>query len=277
MSNKLRILHKNVARVTGVSSTSVSGAYAASRLLTNDKSEVWRASGTTATLSGSTTALLSASSLHLPHCNFSPTATGRLRLWSDTAATVLARDVGVKLLCPEPAAEVDGWAASVAASAYSSGGGAHGRLWFPETSFKAWTLELSDSSNAQGYLEAADLFIGSYWSPEFDIEQGGGTVTPQDTTTQFRTASGSLKAQRGTRFDEMTLDLTMLTEADRKQALKLLRMMGKRTPFIVSLYPDDSDAERERDHTIYGYLTDIAALSLDGPDAFATALTIAEI
>lgn len=277
MPNNLRILHKNIARVTGVSSTSTSGAYAASRMLTNDKSEVWRAAGKTATLSGSNAAIQYASCLMLPHCNFSPTATGRLRLWNDAAATSLARDVPVKLMCPEPAVELDGWTAAVSASAYAHGGGACARLWFPETAFRAWSLELSDSSNAQGYLEAASLFIGPYWSPQYDIEQGGGSMTLQDSTTQFRTAAGSLKAHRGTRHDEMTLDLTMMTEPDRKAALKLLRAIGKHTPFIVSLYPDDLDAEKERDHTIYGMLTDISSISLDGPDSFATELTIAEI
>lgn len=277
MSNKLRILTRNVARATGVTASSTSGAYAASNLLTFDKTKVWRAPGTSATLSGSSATLQTASSLHQPHCNYSPTATGKLTLYNDQAKTSVARVVDTRLICPEPAAEIDGWAAAQAANAYDQGGGAWARMWFPETAFRAWSFDISDASNAQGALEAADLFIGPAWSPLYDIEPGGAGTVQRDTSEQIRTAAGSLLAQAGFCYDEMTLDLAMLNEADRKAARALLRAVRRRVPFIASLWPDDNDAARERAHSIYGLLTEDAEMALDGPDNFGTKLKIAQI
>lgn len=277
MANKLRILTRNVARITGVTASSTAGAYVAANLLTSDKSEVWRATGKTATLSGSSATTVSASSLHLPHCNFSPSAVGRLYLYSNAGYTGLARDTGDKYLCPEPAAEVVDWLPVDLANAYEQGGGAWARIWFPETTFKSWRLEISDPGNLQTALEAADLVIAPAWSPEYDIEPGGAGTVQRDTDVQFHTAAGSLKTRAGIRFDELTLDLTWLNEADRKTARRLMRSHGKRAPFIVSLWPDDSDPERERAHSIYGLMTEDTEMSLDGPDSFGTKIKMRQI
>lgn len=277
MANSLCIINRNLARITGVAASTTAGANVAANMLAPDKSDVWRAPGKTATLSGGSATLVTASCLHMPITNFSPTVTGTLTLWSDAAKTTVARTVGPVLMCPEPSVEIEGWAPVDAASAYDQGGGAWARVWFPSTAFRAWSLDIVDNGNLQGALEVAAIVIGAAWSPEYDVEPDGATVTPCDNSTQFRTAAGSLRANPGTRHDEMTLNLTWLTEADRKVALQMLRANGRRSPLIVSLWPNDNDPARERAHSIYGLLTADGQITLSGPDDFATKLEIASI
>ena len=277
MPNKLRLLTRNLVALTGIGADSTDGAHSTANLLTRDKTQVWRATGTSATLFGAAGEELRASTLHLPHCNGSPALTGRLFLYSSATYSGQLLDTGIRQMCPEPGAEVDGWAAADLANAYEQGGGAWGRLWFPETAFKSWRLILNDPGNLQGQLEAADVYLGPAWSPTYDLEPGGAGVVQRDSSTQFRTAAGSLKVQPGTVHDEMTLDLTMMHEADRKAARRMLRSLRRRTLFIATLWPDDADPERERAHSIYGVLTADAEMALDGPDNFGTKLQIAQI
>jgi|APAra7269096714_1048519.scaffolds.fasta_scaffold00313_9 hypothetical protein len=85
MSN-LRIVHDNASCRATITASSTAGALAAANLQVDDKSSVWRATGTTArlTLTWQAAEEIGAAALI---CNLSPTATMRVRLSSEQQAT----------------------------------------------------------------------------------------------------------------------------------------------------------------------------------------------
>lgn len=271
MSKPTRLIYRNLAKLTSVAASSTAAGYPASNLLTTDKAETWRAAGKTATLSGSSATLLTASSFHLLG-NFSPTAQARVSLFSDQAATVPVRVTAYANACPEPSAELDGWTPTQAASAYAHGGGAWARQWIPETAFRAWSVEVNDPGNLQGALEAAFLVIGNGWSPTYDIEEA--EIALRDTSTKTRSAAGSLKVRKGIRYGTMDFDLSDLTKVDHREALRMFRYCGTSVPILAVVHPDDPDAELEGATTLYGMLDEVSALVLQGPDSFATKISL---
>lgn len=272
----LRIVSDNAADRTTLSASTTAGALVAANLLTDEKADVWRATGTSATLTGTTATAESAACVHLPFCNLSPTATIRVRLYSDTAGTSQVLDTGTVLACPAAAIALRGWTALQAASAYAYGGGAHARIWFASTLWKRYVIDIVDTNNLQGYIEAARLVIGPYWTPTFNAEYGAGLL-PVDSTTNYRTEAGSLKSDGGTYSWKVSLNLPALVPADRTAAINILRANGKRWPLLLSLFPQNADLELERDNTVWGKLTELSALTVSTLNRYALPVEIESI
>jgi len=271
-----RVISNNAADRTTLTASTVAGALVAANLLTDRKSATWRSVGTTATLTGTTTVTESAAGVHLPFCNLSPTATIRVRLYSDTAGTALVLDTGVVLACPAAAISLRGWTATAAASAYSYGGGAHARIWFAATNWKRFVIDISDASNLQGYIEAARVVVGPYWSPIYNAAMGA-SIRQVDSSRHFRTDAGELLTDAGSKYLSMQLDLNNMAAVDRKAFIDILRGCGMAYPILISLFPGDSDLELERDHTIYGKLTDLSAMKITQYNAYSSSLEVEEI
>lgn len=271
-----RFIFRNLAKLTGVTATATAAGYPATNLLLSDKALTYRATGKTVTLSGSYANLVTASGLYLAGANFSPTATGRLYLYSDTGATTQVRDVGLKTLNAAPAVELEDWTPAQAASAYAYGGGSDGAIWFPETAFRSWRLVLDDPNCLQAALEISYLMLGQYWEPTYDVDSGMG-IKLADSDTQKRSAAGSLRARAGVKWKEMTLDLSSLPLADLRTLLRALRSLGRAKPFVVAVYPEDADATLDAETRMACMLTAESEFTLDGPDNFATRLGVAQI
>jgi hypothetical protein len=274
-TNTARFIFKNLARLTGITATTAAG-YPAANLLNSDDSLTCRATAKTLTLQGTNANLLTASGLALASTNLSPTATGRLYLYSDTAYTTQVRDTTAKAICPAPAVELEGWTAAQAASAYAYGGGADAFLWFPETAFRSWRLVIDDPNNLAAYIEAAFLMLGQYWSPTYDVDSGMG-IKLCDTDVQKRSAAGSLRARAGVKWRELSLDLSNLPLADLRTLLRALRSLGRNKPFVVAVYPEDDDTTLDAETRMVGMLTSESEFTLDGPDNFATKVTITQL
>jgi len=181
--------------------------------------------------------------------NFSPTATIRVRLYSDTAGTTLVLDTGTVLACPAAAISLRGWTAAQSASAYAYGGGAFARIWFPQTSFQKFVIDIVDTSNLQGYIEAARLIVGNYWSPTYNTPTL--TATNVDLATHYRTDAGDLMTDAGTIHKKVPIETEYMPASDRTALANILR--GSRSyPIFLSVFPGNSDLELERDHTVYG-------------------------
>lgn len=244
----LRIIASNAARRATLSASSTAGLLAVANLVGSRKSDVWQATSTTAAISGVVSAAEVAAGVALLG-NFSPTATIRVRLFSDEAGTSQVLDTGTVLACPAPAVELEGWPAAKAASAYAHGGGAYARIWFASTSWRKFVIDLVDTSNLQGYIEASKLVIGQYWSPADN--PSSASATNVDATEHFRTAAGDLVSRASTIHKKMPIELQYMSPAERATLEKILR--GSRAyPVFFSLYPENADLELERDNAFIG-------------------------
>jgi hypothetical protein len=273
----LRIIADNVADRATMSASTTSGALVVAYVQTNRKSDVYRATGTSATLTGTYTVSESASSVALLG-NFSPTATIRVRLYSDTAGTTLVLDTNTlqpsALACPAAAIQLRGWTAAQSASAYAFGGGAFARIWFALTSFKRVVIDIVDTSNAQGYVEVARLIAGTYWSPTYNASAVSDIDV--DTVKQDRNDAGDLMSDAGTIHKRVPISLEYMPATDRTTLKGLLR--GSRAnPIFVSIFPGVSDLELERDHTVYGQRMTDSEIAVQAAIMYGTKIEVESI
>lgn len=268
-----RIISDNAAERVTLTATTASG-YPASNLLNDDKSLTARSTGTSWTLTGTTATTETAASVHLPFCNLSPTATIRVRLYSDTAGLTLARDTGAILACPAPARKLRGWTDAQAASAYFNGGGARARVWFASTAWRKFVIDISDVSNLQGYIEAARLIVGPYWSPTYNAS--AAPLATVDSTTLYRNAAGGQMADAGTIHRKMSVDFSMMPPDDRATFANLL-LQSRAYPLLISVFPENADASLERDYTIYGRRTENSEVAIAYAGAYGPKIPVEEV
>lgn len=276
MSN-LRIVYDDaIARASSLTASSTAGALVAAYLRTDIKGDVWRSTGTSATLTADWTAGEVAGCVSLPHTNLTQAATIRVRFYSD-AGTTLIYDSGAVAACPATPIKLRGRpAGSTGVNAFAYGGGAAARLWFPPVSgIKRAVVDLSDTGNSAGYIEASRLVIGDYWSPAYTADVGA-SVIPKDESTHVRTDGSDLITSIGTRSREMSFTLSNMHESDRAVLMSILRGNGKSVPMLFSLFPEDPVAELERDHEMYCKLSDISAMTIQYFDGYSAPLVLDE-
>nr|WP_314606570.1 hypothetical protein [uncultured Janthinobacterium sp.] len=186
-------------------------------------------------------------------------------------------DSGMVPACPAAAVVVDGFTPLQAASAYSNGGGAYARHWLSApVPALGMAIDIKDPANLQGYVEAVRLVAGAYWSPANNPDYGA-SVTIMDASTHTRTAAGDLWTDAGTRARKMPLQLSALPAADRTELFGIMRRNGMTGAMLVSLFPESADLELERDHTIFGRLSSVSAMSIPYFDLYSMPLEIEEL
>lgn len=278
----LRILYNNVAdECSSIAADSTSGSLVAANLLTDTKTEVHRSTSTTVRYTLQWASLQTLNMAALPFCNLTSTATIRARLYTNTSDVVgsatPAGDSGVVLACAYAALGVWAWgSAPLGVNAFSYGGSAYGRVYFPSAQGRKLVLDVVDTDNTAGHIDAARIVAGHYWSPARNAAYGP-SIAPKSNTQGRRTDSGDLRTERRPQHRVLRLDLTHLDNADdRATVYDLLVGNGMTRPVFVSLFPEHSDPRREQSHQVYGKLID-SAVSAPSFGVFAAPLEIEEI
>jgi hypothetical protein len=184
-------------------------------------------------------------------------------------------DSGLVRACPAPAVRLRGFTPAQAASAYAYGGGAYARHWLPvEIAARAVAVDITDPDNLQGYLEAGCMVASSFWSLTYNAS--AASVTMVDRTEISRSAAGGQLADPGTMSRKVPVDLRTMPSSDRATFLNLVRN-SRAHPILLSVFPMDADAARERDFMVYGRRTKDSDLAYQFMNAYATTLEVEEI
>lgn len=275
----LRIVSDNaLERAATLTASSTAGALVAQNLVNWKKSSVHRAAGATPTSVTYTVTWAAAepiSCVAFPFCNLSPTATMRVRAYASNGITVLY-DSGVAAVpaCPSPALRPRSFTAAQAASAYAYGGGAYARHWFAQVSAFKLVVDIFDPNNLQGYIEAACMVVGPYWSPKYNAAVA--PLTPLDSSQNMVTGGGDTTGEPGFISKEITVDLGYMEESDRASVMNMARNSSV-YPLLVSLHPGHPDPVKERDYMVYATRSKNSALALRYAAAYTTSITFREV
>lgn len=275
----VRVVYNNVlaANATLTASTTA-GSLAVTNLLTDLKSDVWRSTSTSATLTVTWTALQSLAFVGLPFCNLTPTATVRVRLYSDTAGTALVLDTGAVLAAQqEMTGYTDVGMPSFGVNNFGYGGGNYAALWFTATNARRLVVDIVDSSNASGYVEAARLVCGNYWSPTYNPPYESVRLSMGELSKHERSDAGNLHTDRGPIYKTLTFNLQYMPEADRDFFWRITRGNGMSRPIFVSLSPEASNVKEEKMFQVYGKLSRQSELQYQFASQFAGQLQLEEI
>lgn len=272
----LRVVYDNAAdSIYGcvVTATSTAGTLVPANLLTELKSEIWRGTSTTQTLTLTWASAQTINMVALPFASLTPTATIRVRGNATPGGTQLF-DTGT--VTPAGSA-ASFYLKTQSANQYGFGAGVMPCVWFTGAAVREVTILVTDTSNPNGYIEAARVIAGNYWSPvnqcEVGVEMGMADMSKHE-----RSDAGDLRTDRGPRYKTLSFDLSYMPAADRNTFWKLMLNSGMTRPVLVSLDPENSgDGSGESIMQIYGKLSRMSSLKYMLPTQFNSRMEIEEV
>lgn len=275
--NNLRIIYDNAANRAALAASSTVGSLVVANLTTDIKAQPWRSVGLSATLTATWTTAELIGCVALPFCNFTSTATIRVRGYTNVADTTPLFDTGTVLACAyQPLGMWDWGLQPFGVNAFSHGGGAYANVWIAQNWAKKLVIDLADSANTAGYIEASRLVIGSYWSPSINADYGA-QITMVDSSKHQRNDAGDLMTDIGTRSRKISLNLTNMNATDRLRMTDIIRGNGMPQPLYFSLFPESDDSSLEQTYQIYCKLAAISAMAISFVSAYSAPIELEEI
>lgn len=274
----LRIVYNNAAnRVSSIVASSTAGTLAASNLLTDIKTQVWRTNnvvvGPTLTLTWASPELIGV--VALPYCNLTSAGQMRVQGYTNAGDASPVFDTGLQTAAPSSFGTEQWGHLPLGVNAYSYGGGTYACLWFAPVSVRKIVITFSDNLNPSGYIEAARVVCGAYWEPTLNCEYGA-VAGAGDMSKHERDDGGNLRTDRGPRYKTLSFSLSLLPAADRNQVWRLIYGNGMANPVFVSLMPDDTDAAGEQIFQIYGKLAKGGAITYQFYNQFNSQIELEE-
>lgn len=272
----MRIIYDNAIDRATLTASSTAGVLVASRMQNDEKAEVWRSTGTAATLTAIWSAGERIEGLGGAFMNASSGQTWRVRLYTLPTDTTPVLDQTFYMV-PGPPLGVWAWGPTpLGVNSFAFGGGITGAAWPASTVARKMVIDITDTSNAAGYVEIGKLFAGRYWQPEETADRGAPLSLPA-AVTQTRSDSGSLRRDLGPSYRKLSVSLSWLSPADRERLFEIASNNGLARSLFVSLYPQDTDTVLEQAHQIWGCLVATPQMSAPNYLRYATSLDFEEI
>lgn len=180
-------------------------------------------------------------------------------------------DSGNVFISPAPAIALIDWTSAQAAGAYAYGGGTMARFWFTSQQAYGMVVDVTDTSNAQGYLEAAFLLAGPTWTPKYNASSLSTAIA--DTTVIYRTEAGDQMADAGIIYNKMRFSLDAFPASDRATFVNMVRNSRAR-PIFISVFPESTDYALERDYSIYARRPQDSEVSVQYSTAYNTTVEL---
>jgi uncharacterized protein YodC (DUF2158 family) len=249
----LRIIHDNAAdRATLTASTEAGSKLGVANLKKDKKSQVWRATAKTATLTVVWPTQEIVGGVALPFTNLTSTATIRVRGYINPTDLTPAFDTGNQAACPYAPLGLFSWGTQpMGVNAYAFGGGAYACTWFDHIGVRKLVIDIADAANLNPYVEASRLVVGSYWSPALNADWGAA-IDLIDTSKSERSDAGELLTDLGTRAKKISINQKQLDPLDRARLWDIILTNGMVTPILFSLHPEDIDPTLEQTYQVYG-------------------------
>ena len=247
----LRILYNNIADLA--SSISVATAASAStdwdKLLTESKTEIFRSTTTTPTITYNWSSNQSINCIILPCTNFTKDALIRVKLYD--VSNVLIHDTGS--IPAVKSTNLYSGPLTYNSNLFSYGFLSKTSIWLSSTITLVRKMEIiiSDTTNSAGYIDCSRVLAGVYWEPTYNLENGIQLSIIDDSTTS-RTNAGNFVADRGYIYDRISFNYALLPESDKIILANIIRYVGSHKNFFLSSFPNANSGNEEHDFMIYG-------------------------
>lgn len=275
MANNLRILYNNLADSATVLPASTVAGFPVTNMQLDSKSSVYRTTTNAAefTLTWPTPQTLD--SIVFPFCNLTTTATIRVRAYTTTASSTPVVDTGYILACPFEQINPSSWKGTSGINTYSFGGGTTARAYL-NTPVSCAKLVISFIDTNKTYLEFSRILVGKAWQPVHNTKFGI-SVDFTDQSQHFRTQSGNLVTDNKPNYKTLNFELEWLTPSDRTEFIKLVKMVGVKQGVFVSIFPNDSDVEKESLYQIYGKFVNNVTITHPIFTVYTTSISLEQI
>lgn len=115
----------------------------------------------------------------------------------------------------------------------------HLDLWFSAVTFDSYQIIVTDTGNADGFLQIGQIMLGEAFEPSVNMSYGLNLEWIEQ-TEHHRTDGGSLRSE-GTHaaHRRLRIGLDWLNDADRSKLVTELFSAGKRADVYITAYPGD--------------------------------------
>lgn len=125
-------------------------------------------------------------------------------------------------------------------------------------------------------VKVSRFIVGNYWSPKYNTNFGV-QVGYEDATTSERLQSGDLYSTISPRNKTLQFDLQYMDESDKFQLFDIYKSVGKTKPIFVSVFPQDTDQQKEQMYSIYGKFNTLSNISYIMYSIYSSSLQLEEI
>lgn len=125
-------------------------------------------------------------------------------------------------------------------------------------------------------VKVSKFIVGNYWSPKYNTNYGV-QVGYEDATTYDRLQSGDLYATLAPRNKTLQFELQYMDESDKFYLFDIVKSVGKSKPIFISIFPGDSDQQKEQMYSIYGRLTTPPNITHNMYTMYSSSLQLEEI
>lgn len=259
MSN-LKVVSDNIGQTATLTASTEAGSLVVENLQLDSKAQVWRSTSTTAGVTAIFTQQ-NVSCVSFPICNFTSTATMRVRVYTLSGDGSPALDTTATLCCEYTTIDkIDFGDGALNANTFSYGGGTYATLFFASTLGEKVVVDIVDTSNTNGYVEACALVIGDEWSPTITANYGV-SLALNESSKHSRNDSGDLMTNRGARHRALSFNMGAMDTSDRTEFIDILIRNGMSVNLFLSIFPGSTDTQQEQMYQIYGRLTKVNAVS----------------
>lgn len=157
------------------------------------------------------------------------------------------------------------------AAPIGQGGGKYVALYFNQaTATTTFTVTFNTS------VKVSRFIVGNYWSPVYNTSFGV-QVGYDDLSTTERLQSGDLYTIVGPRHKTLSFDLEYLTESDKFKLFDIVKLLGKSKPIFISVFPQNTDKEKEQMYSIYGKFQSIPSITYTMFTKYTSSIQVEEI
>ena len=274
----LRVLYENQAkRAATISASTVAGALVPTNLLNDIKTSVHRSTATLVVYTLTWTKAVPLNTVALAFTNLTAGATMRTRIYSEVADLLPLKDSGIVSACAYAPLGQFGWGLTpLGVNAFRFGGYSYGRLYFPAAAGKKLVIEVVDTDNTAGYIEAGCLIAGAYWEAEINPDFGAELQALYGAQHE-ESEAGDLRTERRPKRRGLNMNLGWLKSPVDQLHMHEIMMQGMETPLFVSLFPENSNPVLEQRYQMYAKLEGDVGMAHPRFGQFSTPLSLLEI
>jgi hypothetical protein len=272
----MSIISNDIIKTASLTASTTAAGYSVNNLKNDKKSSVWRSTTITGQVITAIFANSQASAVGIAFANLIANSTIRVQFFTDTGGLTQVADSGVITISaahPPPAGFVSNNAPS-----FAFGGGNH---FFVDLGATYTIRRIDVTLNNPGggtdaYLDVCRIVAGVASKLGYGMDFGSEVVV-NDLSLTGRTDSGDLIINRRAASKSISIDLSLMTPADRSVMRAIQRANSIHTPVFISAHEASANALTKLDYRIYGHFEDFGGIVLDSHAHSSMSLIVSEI
>lgn len=144
------------------------------------------------------------------------------------------------------------------------------KYFTPTAGTTSFTVTFSSS------IKVSRFIVGNYWVPKYNTGYGV-QIGYNDLSTNERLQGGDVYTTVSPRNKTLQLELQYMDESDKFQLFDIMRSLGKTKPLFISVFPENTDQQKEQMYSIYGKFNTLSNITHTMYSMYSSSIQLEEI